>query len=344
MLLSRSINIPICLEVGRGRAKIIKETLAAHNLSFQKAVLVSTEHLDSKYRNYLNLKFSEKIFIDRSDEENVAEVVKKLRKFDSDTLVVAFGGGKTVDVAKSAASKVEMNYLSVPTTLSSDGIYSPVSVITGSDGKKKSLGANIPLGILIDLDIVKTSPRELIMAGVGDLISNISALEDWKLAQKKGVEPIDDFAYTISFLAANSVLDLELIDIDGYEFLRTLAYGLVIAGLSMEISGTSRPCSGAEHMFSHAIDYLYPDRSRPHGIQVAFGTLLTEAWRGHDIENMVEYFKKVGLPVNIKEFGLSKEVVKKAFIYAPKIRDRYTIFNEHKPTPSKVDGLLEQFL
>jgi glycerol-1-phosphate dehydrogenase [NAD(P)+] len=343
MLLSRSVNIPVCLEVGRGRAKIIGDILSSHSISFQKSVLVTTEHLDLKYRDYLDLKFSEKVFINKSDEKNVVEVEKRLRKHDPDTLVVAFGGGKTIDVAKSAASKVGMNYLSVPTAISSDGIYSPVSVITGSDGKKKSLGANVPLGIIIDLDIVKTSPRELILAGVGDLISNISALDDWKLAKKNKIESIDDFAYTISFLSSGSILDLDLVDVDDYGFLKTLAYGLITSGLSMEIAGSSRPCSGAEHMFSHALDYLYPEKSRPHGIQVAFGTLLMEKWRGHDISPLVSFFRKVGLPATIQEFGISRGAVAEAFLYAPKIRDRFTILNKKKPTKSGVEELLAEF-
>jgi len=343
MLISRTINIPICLEVGKGKVNSVKEVLSSHNLSFEKAILVTTKHLYEKYRSHLNLIFSEVIFIDKSDEKNVAEVSRHLRKHNQDSLVLAFGGGKTIDVAKSAASAVGMNYLSIPTTLSSDGIYSPVSVITGSDGRKKSLGANIPLGILIDLDIVGDSPRELIVAGIGDLVSNISALEDWKLAKKDGIEPIDDFAYTISYLATDSILSSEFGQVDDHDFLKNLAYGLVTAGLSMEIAGTSRPCSGSEHMFSHAIDYLYPEKSRPHGIQVAFGTLLMEVWRGHDIENLVNFFKRSGLPINIKEFGLPVNVIREALLYAPKIRERYTIFNRVKPTPSRVDALIKKF-
>lgn len=41
-----------------------------------------------------------------------------------------------------------------------------------------------PLGIIADLDIIKQSPSVLLLAGVGDLVSNLSAIKDWNLSNK----------------------------------------------------------------------------------------------------------------------------------------------------------------
>ena len=49
----------------------------------------------------------------------------------------------------------------------------------------------------------------------------------------------------------------------------------------MEIAGSSRPCSGAEHLISHALDDLRPGTAH-HGEQVAFGALVTTRLQGED--------------------------------------------------------------
>jgi glycerol-1-phosphate dehydrogenase [NAD(P)+] len=41
--------------------------------------------------------------------------------------------------------------------------------------------------------------------------------------------------------------------------------------MAMAVAGTSRPCSGACHEISHAIDELHPGRAT-HGQQVGVGT------------------------------------------------------------------------
>ncbi len=342
MLLTRVANIPICLEVGKGLIPKVRDILASHNLIFKRNILVSSEYLDEKYRERFKIPFDRKLFITDSDSKNVERLVKELGKADHGALVFAFGGGKVIDAAKCAVTQTGHNYLSVPTTLSNDGIYSPVAVIT-KKGRKQSLGANIPLGIVIDLELVSQAPEETIISGVGDLIAKVSALEDWKLAKKDGVEMVDDFAYTLAHLAVDNIFDLEFTDIKEYRFLGGLAYGLVIAGLAMELAESSRPCSGSEHMFSHAIDYLYPKKARPHGIQVAFGTLLMEQLRGHDTAALVTFFRKVGLPTAVKELDLPRKVVEEALLYAPKVRKRYTILNKKKLTPSSAERLLAQF-
>ena len=42
----------------------------------------------------------------------------------------------------------------------------------------------------VDVDIIKQSPDILLLAGVGDLISNLSAVQDCKLALKNNNERI----------------------------------------------------------------------------------------------------------------------------------------------------------
>jgi len=342
MFLTRIARVPICLEIDTGFISDIEEILRSHNLSFDSYVVVTTQHLWEKYGKEIKLPIREEFFITSSDIENVSMLEKVLRTISRNILVLAVGGGKVIDVTKLAVTRTGHNYFSIPTTLSNDGIYSPVAVVR-QKGRKERYGANIPLGIIVDIEIILKAPQETVISGVGDLVSNISALADWKLADKADVEKIDGFSFALSDMAAHYIINSNPVDISDRDFLKRLAYGLVMSGLAMELAGTSRPCSGSEHMFSHAIDYLYPERARPHGIQVAFGTLLMERWRGHDISQLVSFYKKIGLPTTSTEFGLPREMVLQALLYAPKTRARYTILSNVSFDKMKAQEILNEF-
>lgn len=343
MLLTRSADIPIVLEVGSKRIGKLEKILSSHNLKFDTIILVTSKQILKKYKKYFKNKFTETFYITNSDIRNVNILKHKLSKLPSNSLVVAFGGGKVMDTVKFSTTGTSLSYLAVPTTLSNDGIYSPVASIVQEDGRRKSVGADIPLGVIIDLEIVQEAPEVTLISGVGDVVSNISALEDWKLAKEDKVEPIDDFAYTLAYMAAETILNLDFKDIRDYKFLKKLAYSLVISGLAMELAKSSRPCSGSEHMFSHSLDYLYPKKSLPHGIQVAFGTLLMEEIRGNDTGNLKEFYGKVGLPTTVSEFGFTKRELIKAIKLAPAIRDRYCILNKIGLNQKALEKIISRF-
>jgi len=344
MLLSRIANLPIILEVGNNRVNNLHNILLHHNLGFETKILVTTKAIWKKYQKlFKKSDFNDVLYITHSDTKNVKELVAKLKKYPKNSLVVAFGGGKVVDVTKSATTEVNLNYLAIPTALSNDGIYSPVASITQEDGRKRSVGANIPLGVIIDIPLVQQAPPETTISGIGDVVSNISALEDWKLAKEDTSEHINDFAYTLSHLSTETILNLNFKDITEYNFLKRLAYSLVVSGLAMEIAESSRPASGSEHMISNALNHLYPERSQSHGIQVAFATLLMEKARGKDLHSYFVFYKKVGLPTTLEEFGFGKGELAEAIKIAPTIRDRYTLLSKLKLTDTFINKLLEDF-
>ncbi len=117
----------------------------------------------------------------------------RARSYDA---VVGIGGGKTIDVAKYAATRRGLPMVSVATSLANDGIASPVaSLIT--DGIKGSYGVHIPIAVIVDLDFVESGPDRHNRAGIGDVISNISALADWELSRQVRDEPVDGLAASL---------------------------------------------------------------------------------------------------------------------------------------------------
>ncbi|MCM2425253.1 iron-containing alcohol dehydrogenase family protein [Streptomyces sp. RKAG337] len=243
--------------------------------------------------------------------------------------VVGLGGGKIIDVAKYAAARVGLPMVAVATNLSHDGICSPVSTLDNDNGRG-SYGVPTPIALVIDLDVIREAPVRYVRSGIGDAVSNLSAIADWELSHRETGEPIDGLAAAMARSAGESVLRHPG-GVGDDAFLTTLAEGLVLSGIAMSISGDTRPSSGACHEISHAFDLLYPKRAAAHGEQVGLGAAFAMYLRGaHEESGLIaEVLRRHGLPVTPGEIGFSDEEFVKAVEYAPQTRPgRYTIL-EH---------------
>jgi glycerol-1-phosphate dehydrogenase [NAD(P)+] len=331
----RQMELPRYLRVVRGRAQLA-ETLSAiaGELGFASACLISgttvTRELAGSLAEQLPLAAGLLGVTDnRQEQVELLAASTELRTVDA---VIAIGGGKTIDVAKSVCEQVDLPVIVVPTQLTADGIASPVSVIQIHSGAIESRHARLPIGLVVDLDVLVRSPAESARAGLGDLIANACAVRDWRRAAAAGRETTDDFAALLAEAASDLVCGTDVTSLregplEG-AFLHRLLQGLVLSGLAMEIAGSSRPCSGSEHLVSHAIDQLYPGTAR-HGEQVAFGTLLCSHFQGEDWQAVRQLMVDAGMAEATTGFGLSEEQIATAVRAAPDTRSgRYTVLDE----------------
>ena len=244
------------------------------------------------------------------------------------TLMIGVGGGRAIDSVKLAAARTGVDFLSVPTAVSHDGISSPVASLTDTGHVRRSYAAAMPAGIVIDLAVIGSAPARTLRAGAGDLLSNLVAILDWELAAERGHETFDAFSSMIAEKAARSVIDVE--DLASRESHDALAKGLLLSGLAMAAAGTSRPCSGAEHLISHSLDALLGPRAALHGEQVALGCLISAA--AHDsphLETLTVAFERLGLPRRPADVGITVEELEQAVLRAPATRpERFTVLTE----------------
>src|SRR5690606_30330202 len=135
--------------------------------------------------------------------------------------------------------------VSVATSLSHDGIASPVASLD-HEGGRGSYGVHMPLAVIVDLDFVSTGSRTQTRAGIGDAISNLNACADWELAHRVRGEPVDGLALALARSGAEALLNHPG-DLSDDGFLTTLAEALILGGIAMSVCGSSRPCSGGCH-------------------------------------------------------------------------------------------------
>lgn len=262
--------------------------------------------------------------------------------------IVAVGGGRPLDVAKAACLVSGVPAVVVPTQLSTDGIASPISVIQDDNGCTVSERSQLPAAVVADLETVAAAPAAFARAGIGDLIGNRSALVDWRIAAEHDDAEVDDFAALLASSAHRLVESLGLRDLGAgrvtIDLARRLLEGLVLSGLAMEIAGSSRPCSGAEHLISHSFDALEPGTGS-HGAQVAFGTLVAVSLQGGDPGPIRSLLAEAGMQRTVDGFGLPVDRLVEIVRSAPNTRpERYTVLDLAQPSTRELKLLLTGLL
>jgi glycerol-1-phosphate dehydrogenase [NAD(P)+] len=239
--------------------------------------------------------------------------------------VVGLGGGKALDVAKYIAFLARLPYYAVPTSLSNDGFCSPQSSLS-LRGRKRSLGARLPFGVVVDTRVCLEAPAVLWHSGVGDLVSKLTAVTDWKLAYHARGESLDDFAALLSDATVFQFLGRPEHDLEG---MRLMATALMLNGVAMEVCGSSRPASGSEHLISHALDETSA-RPRLHGLQVGMATYICSRLQGRGMdERIAAVFDQTGFWHSIRSDPFSRADWLRALEIAPGLKpDRYTILSE----------------
>lgn len=250
----------------------------------------------------------------------------KTRAINNNTnYLLGVGSGKSIDVAKLAATQLDVPFISVPTAASHDGIVSSRTSI--HDGNKvSSIESNAPMAVVADTQIIANAPYRLLAAGCGDIISNYSAVNDWELAYRLRNESFSEYAATLSRMTAKIILDSADAIKPGLESsVRIVVKALVSSGVAMSIAGSSRPASGSEHMFSHALDIVAPKHAL-HGEQCGIGAIMMMYLHGGDWNRIRNGLKKLNAPTSASEMGIEDKYILEALLLAHTIRpERYTI-------------------
>jgi len=191
------------------------------------------------------------------------------------TAMVVVGSGTLNDIARYVSLKTKIPYIIVCTAPSMDGYASMVSPLI-TDGVKVTYTAVYPYAIVADIDIMKNAPLHMLHAGLGDIIGKYTALADWKMAEILHGEYYCQSTVALVQKAIQQCVSCS----DGIverssAAISSIIEGLILSGMCIGMTGSSRPASGAEHLLSHTWDMIGLIRGKKthlHGNQVAIGT------------------------------------------------------------------------
>mgnify|MGYP001319702219 FL=1 len=324
---ARSMVLPRMVVTGPGVLEQIPAIIAELDIPERGLIVCDTKTLDiagNKVIEYLEAGSHpmEKVEIKGANIEELERVETFSDKID---FLVGLGGGRPIDIAKQAGFNKNIPFISIPTAASHDGFGSARASIR-RDGRKMSMQAIPPIAVVADTEIISKAPRRLLGAGVGDIISNQTAVLDWKLAGQKA--DYSEYAAALSEMAAELVEnDIEKVASGNEEGVRLVVKALISSGVAMSIAGTSRPASGGEHKFSHWLDSNH-DNPALHGEQCGVGSIVTMFLHGGDWNRIRNTLRAVNAPINSRELGIDDSIVLEALIKSKEIRpQRITILD-----------------
>ena len=327
----RSMVLPRIVVTGPGVLEQLPAVIAELDLPERGLIVCDSNTLKIAGRQvneYLEIGGHQmkKVVIEGANSQELLRVEDAL---DSIDFLVGVGGGRPIDLAKQAGFNKNIPFVSIPTAASHDGFGSARSSIRQA-GRKTSMQAIPPIAVVADTTIISRAPFRLLAAGVGDIVSNQTAVLDWRLDGQKA--DYSEYAAALSEMAAQLVEDgIEKVASGTEEGVRLVVKALISSGVAMSIAGTSRPASGGEHKFSHWLD-ANSDNPALHGEQCGLGSIVTMYLHGGDWEKIRDTLKAVNAPINSKGLGMDDGMVLSAFINSKEIRpQRTTILDKTEP-------------
>ena len=221
--------------------------------------------------------------------QKIERISLYVKDFD---VVIGFGGGKILDVAKALAHFNKKYLIIIPTSASNDGPCTALSVLYHEDGSLDRylyLDKNPDL-VLVDTNIIIACPTRLTIAGMGDALStyfearangkmNDEARECFDNLMKYGIDSISGFEN-------KEIGELQEI------IIRTNIY---LSGIGFEKCGTN---------LAHEISYKL-DCPKMHGEKVAYGTLVELCHEtAEEFNEVFKWCKKIGLPTSLKDLEI----------------------------------------
>jgi glycerol-1-phosphate dehydrogenase [NAD(P)+] len=203
--------------------------------------------------------------------ERLEAVLKK-----TDATPVAVGSGTVNDLTKLSSHHVGRPYMVVGTAASMDG-YTSFGASIVYQGAKLTFDCAAPRAVLTDLEVVARAPEGMNAWGYADLAAKLTGGADWIVADALGEDPIDATAWELVQSRLREALsDPAGVKSGKMEALEGLVAGLMMGGFAMQWTRTSRPASGAEHLFSHIWDmehHTHNGAAPSHGFKVGIATL-----------------------------------------------------------------------
>lgn len=320
----------VCRELGYKRAHIITGKTTVKIAGGRAGEILRQDGIESAQTLVENVQL-----------DTVGNVMEDVLKSESQVLI-GVGGGRNIDVAKLAAAQTGNAFISIPTVASHDGIASCLASVKGMD-RPYTVKAVSPVAVIMDSRIIAESPYRFTASGCGDVISKATEVEDWKLAYVENGDYYGAYAGSLALMSSQLVMEsADRIRQNTAETVRELLEALVSCGVSMSIAGSSRPCSGSAHLFSHALD-LISDTPALHGEQCGVGAIMMAKLHGLDWSLISKSLDTLNAPTSAKALGISRNTVIEALVLAQSIRpERYTILNKVKLDNGSAEALAEE--
>lgn len=266
----------------------------------------------SKSANAAGVNLTSLIFGGEITYAEVDRLVQASRDGGHD-IVIAAGGGKTIDTGKLLARALGSAFVSVPTVASNDSPTSHIAVVYDENHKLVGVEEHRwnPDLVLVDTSIIAKAPLTLLSAGVGDALVKRFEVEQCIGASGENVfgatSPLSALAlaracydtvreHTVAAYAALSRGEPN-------EHVEALVEACVLmSGLAFESGGLS-----VSHGMTRGLSAVPDVANALHGHQVAYGLLVQLILEERDdafMSDMYGFYRDAKLPSKLRDLGL----------------------------------------
>ena len=323
----RVMGFPLVYKQGPGLLETIGEEVRIFG---NKALIVADPFIRNLYGDTLEKALArggvDSYFADFSGQTSPKELdrLDMICREQCCNLVIGFGGGKSQDASKSVKMGCNVPVVIIPTSASNDAATSRMVIMYTEDGKfigPKEMRTN-PEGVFIDTAIIAKAPLKFLIAGIGD------GLATYFEAMQCELSGVDNFFHgkrtetslviakaCFELIWNNAIMAVEAVKagIITDELERVIEANVLLSGLGFEGCGVA-----ASHGIS--LGYTLVDGiTGLHGEEVAVGLITQFVLEGRDdafIFDMLDFYKKVGLPNSLRALGLTEPKSEKISIIA----------------------------
>ena len=275
-----------------------------------------------------------------STQANIDRLVVTKEVTQAD-VIFGFGGGKALDTAKMVAAQLAKPIFTFPTICSNCSAGTAVAVIYKDDGAFERYGfPPVPLHIFINTQVIANAPAKYFWAGIGDGISKAPEVAHCvSHAKKQGVQ----LPHTATLGAAIAASSKEAFYKYGPQGIKDVENNLAsqaVEEVALDIVVSTGYASNLvnqkdfyynschAHAFYNATTAIARDGVYLHGQIVSFGVLVLHAYYQEqaELKRVAAFNKQLGLPVTLKQLGLSQADI-------PKLVAVATTTNEYKHLP-----------
>jgi glycerol-1-phosphate dehydrogenase [NAD(P)+] len=197
--------------------------------------------------------------------------------------IIGIGGGTITDICKYASIRSQKEHpdmaevpLIICQTATSGSAFGANQAVIFKDGVKRTLKARYPGVVAVDLDVIASAPRNLNIAGFGDMSGILISSVDWYVSNMLGMsDGYSELVVNIMQDAGRALLEVDRAVHDmSPEGIEMLAKILIMMGIVSSMGFGTAPISGFDHMISHALDFeglVTNRRLSLHGAQVGLG-------------------------------------------------------------------------
>ncbi len=284
-----------------------------------KAIILASPSIKNKIiPTYGQKILEEKIEITLFNGECTFEEIDRFQniiKQENADIVIAMGGGKTIDTAKICADRAKLPVIVIPTIASTDAPCSACAVTYTKEGIFESVQYQLrnPAIVLVDTKVITNAPTRFLVSGMGD------ALATWFEAKSCIQTQSKNECNGLSSLTSESIAKLCYKTLLKYGKLAKLANdnkivtpalnnvieaNILLSGIGFESCGIA-----TAHAVHNGLTEIPETHKFYHGEKVAFGVLTGLHLNNENkqtIDTVYSFCHEIGLPITFKDLGILK--------------------------------------